>query len=162
MKIKLKLAALGSVIAALWHQLTSTQDIVLANTVPVRAGCRDSKLADAAIGRFTLVKPGSDADHVNVCGAADIPCGITEDSSASAAEERLAYATLGLSHEDKEGVASGNISNGNFLVPAAGGKLKVLPAVAGTYYIVGRAKADAADTKPVVFTPCFPIQRVVA
>jgi len=162
MKMKLKLVAVGGVIAALWHQLTQSQDIVLANTVPARAGCRDSKLADAAIGRFTLVKPGSDADHVNVCGAADIPCGITEDSSASAAEERLAYATLGLSHEDKQGIASGDIADGNMLVPAAGGKLKVLPVAAGTYYIVGRAKGGAADTKPVVFTPCFPVQRVVA
>jgi hypothetical protein len=136
--------------------------IVLANYVAQRAGCRDSKLADEAIGRRTLVKYGSDSDHIGVCDAADIPLGATEDNSASAAEDRVSFSQFGLTKEELEGVASGAIADGDLLVPAANGLLRTLPAGAGTYYICGRAKGAAADGEPVVFIPCFPIQRVVA
>jgi hypothetical protein len=148
-----------------WPQrvLGSGNRIVLANTIPVRDGCRATRLADAAIGRFRVLKKGSDGYHVDVCGVADIPLGITEDNSAGAAEDEISYAVFGLAHESKEGIASGAIADGDYLVPGAAGTIKTLPVAQGTYYIIGRYNGPAvADTKPFAFIPSFPVQRVVA
>jgi hypothetical protein len=148
-------------LGAAWNPFWGGNRIALANAIATPAGCRDTKLADEAIGRRTLVKIGSDADHIGVCDAADIPLGATEDGSASAAEDRVAFAQFGLLVTELEGTASGAIEDGDLLVPAADGKLRVLPEDAGTYYICGRAKGGAANAAAVVYIPCFPIQRVV-
>lgn len=122
---------------------------------------RQTFLADAAIAfRYALVKIGSDARHVAACGVGDIPLGIAHDS-VEAAEEGVTVAKFGLHDEGAIGVASGAITAGEFLVPGAAGTVRKLPAAAGTYYIIGRATKDAADTADVEFTPCFPIQRIV-
>lgn len=162
LRLKLLLAVLCGQLAALGHRHSASGDMVLANSVPTRARDRDTKLCDEAIGRRTLVTFGSDADHIKVCDAADIPLGATEESSSSAAEERVAFGQFGLVHEEMEAVASGAIDDGDLLVPADNGLVKVLPEDPGTYYIIGRAKGGVADAKPVVFIPCFPIQRVVS
>ncbi len=118
-------------------------------------------LADAALGsRYLLVKGGTDVRHVAVCGVGDIPKGIALDD-VTAAEEGVAVAKFGLHKEGALGVASGAIAVEALLVPGALGTVRTLPVAAGTYYIIGRATKAAADTDPVEFTPCFPIQRVV-
>jgi hypothetical protein len=118
-------------------------------------------LTDAAFAeRYLLVKGGSDALHVALCGVGDIPKGIAHDSAA-AAEESVTVHKFGLHREGAQGVASGAIAVEALLVPGANGTVRTLPAAAGTYYIIGRATKAAADTDRVEFTPCFPIQRVV-
>lgn len=120
-------------------------------------------LTDAAIGaRGLLVKKGTDANHVALCGVGDIPLAFTRDE-ASAAEEIVTCGFLGLQKEGAQFVASAAIADGDLLVAAANGKVRTLPGAAGTYYIIGRAiKLAAADGDPVEAIPCFPIQRVVA
>lgn len=118
-------------------------------------------LTDGAFAeRYLLVKGGSDVAHVALCGVGDIPKGIAHDSAA-AAEESVTVHKFGLHKEGAKGVASGAIDPEDLLVPAANGKVRELPAAAGTYYIIGRATKAAVDGDPVEFTPCFPIQRVV-
>jgi hypothetical protein len=146
-----------------WNGFWGGNRLALANAIATCAGPNDTKFADEAIGRRTVVKFGSDADHIGVCDAADIPLGATRDASAAAAADRVSFAQFGLYHEELEGTASGEIADGDFVVPANGGALRSLTGLgAGTYYICGRAKGAAADGAALVYVPCFPIQRVVA
>jgi hypothetical protein len=119
--------------------------------------------ADAVIATRNLVgKIGSDAAHVAVCGDADIPLGMITDQ-APAIDDGVSVTLFGPNNECCLGIASAQILAGAFVVPAANGKLRTLPAAAGTYWIVGRAlKTAAADNDDVEFIPCFPIQRVVS
>jgi hypothetical protein len=118
-------------------------------------------LADAAIAtRYLLVKKGSNAAHVAVAGVGDIPIGFATDTP-EAAEDGVAVAKFGLLREGALGIASGAIAADDFLVPGAAGTVRKLPVTAGTYYIIGRATADAADTTQVEYTPTFPVQRIV-
>ena len=122
-----------------------------------------TRLADAALTtRFLLVKIGSDAAHVAVCGVGDIPLGIATDEPA-AAEDPVNVELLGVGERTLLGVASAAITAGDLLVAAASGKLRTLPTSAGTYYIMGRALGAAgADGDTIEFVPSFPVQRVVA
>jgi hypothetical protein len=59
-------------------------------------------------------------------------------------------------------VASAAITLGDFVVSAAGGKIRTLPGTTGTYYIVGRAlQAAGADLDVIEIDPMPVIQRVV-
>lgn len=163
MKIQFKIhfALLVAALSAALHRAFGQPDtIALANYLAVPAGCEDTKIADAAIGRRTLVKFGTDADHIGVCGTGDIPLGATRDGSA-ATGDRVSFAQFGLYDRELEGTASGAITDGDMLVPGAAGTVRKLPVTSGTYYIIGRAKGTVADAAPVVYIPCFPIQRVV-
>jgi hypothetical protein len=122
-----------------------------------------TKKADAAIAtRYLVVKIGSDIDHVAVAGTADIALGIASDEPA-AAEDLVAVQLLGSSGETRKVVASAAITAGDFVVTAASGKVRTLPAITGIYYIIGRALiAAAADGDLVEIDPCLPTQRVVA
>lgn len=120
-------------------------------------------LADTAVGtRYLLAKPGTDENHVGICGVNDIPKGIFTDE-AEAAEDSVAVALFGMHKDGALGIASAAIAVDAFVVPAANGQLRTLPATTGTYYIVGRCTKAAANAgDKVEFVPCFPIQRVVA
>ena len=122
-----------------------------------------TQLAAAAIAtRFLLAKIGSDSDHVDVGGASDIPLGVITDES-SAAEDPVNVALLGSANTTLKMVASAAISAGDFVVPAASGKIKTLPGAAGTYYIVGRAMiAAGADADVIEVDPIPNTQRVVS
>jgi hypothetical protein len=119
-------------------------------------------LTDEVVGtRHLLGKIGSDAGHVAVAGASDIPLGVITDEAAQSGSP-VSVEILGISERTLPGVASAAIAAGAFVVPAAGGKLRTLPTAAGTYHIVGRAlSAAGADGDTIEFVPCFPIQRVV-
>lgn len=118
-------------------------------------------LTDGQIATRNLVgKFGTDSAHVAVAGVSDLPIGLIADE-AEAAEQGVAVHLFGLQERGLVGVASGAITAGDQLVAGAAGTLRKLPATTGTYYIVGRALKDAADTAPVEFVSCFPIQRVV-
>lgn len=148
-----------------WHHaMPGGNRIALANAIATRAKERDTKLSAGVIGRRTVVKFGADANHIDVCGVADIPLGITEDGSATEAERYVAFGQFGLLCEEVEATAEAVMADGDMVVVgAAGGTVvRTLPAVTGTYYIIGRCKGGASGAgQPVVFIPCFPIQRVV-
>jgi hypothetical protein len=162
-KLATGLAVLCSTMAAIFRKPDA---LALANYIPIHPACSDTLLADEAIGRFTIVKSGTDQYHGGVCDAADKPLGFTRDSSASAAEENFAFDYFSLSHKGSEALASGAIALDDDLVPADGGKLRKLPVAAGSYWVCGRARNpltvdQAAANVPVVFIPCTPHIRVV-
>jgi hypothetical protein len=157
-RIKILFAMIAVGVAAAFRRVG--HGVALANYIATPASDEDTKIGDAAIARRTLVKPGTDADHIDVCGVGDIPLGATRDGSC-ALGERVSFAQFGLYHRELEGIASGAIANGDMLVAGAAGTVRTLPVANGTYYIIGRAKAAAADAGAVVYVPCFPIQRVV-
>jgi hypothetical protein len=163
MKLKLKLTAMVAALALVAHRIFHRDEIVLANTlVTTLPNGQDTKFADEAIGRYTLVKAGSDEDHIGVCDSGDVPLGMTGEDSATAAEASVGFEYFGAAKGTRQATASGAITRGQFLVPADNGALRDLPAGAGTYYIVGRALNAPDDGEIVHFVPCFPIQRVVA
>ena len=121
-----------------------------------------TKKADAAIStRYLLLKAGTDADHVDICGAVDKPEGVSPDEAA-AAEDRISFFLLGIGDETRLMVASEAITAESEVYTAAAGKVQNEPAVAGTYYHVGKAKtASAADGDLIEVEPCKPQKLVV-
>jgi hypothetical protein len=125
-------------------------------------GCM-TKLADVALTRrHLLVKIGTDANHVAINTASDIPLGVADDE-AELAEDPVNVQLLG----QKEGtilmVAGAAITAGAFVVGTAGGKIITLPGTTGSYYIIGRAmEAAGADLDVINVAHCFPTLRVVA
>ena len=137
----------------------------LARLANIAAGTHEdsvTKLADAALTtRNLVVKVGSDEDHVAVCGASDDPCGICTDEP-SAAEREANVAFLGATNKSRLVVGSEVIAVGARAYTAASGKVQNLPAVAGTYYCIGRAVlACAADGDEFEIEPCFPLAVIV-
>jgi hypothetical protein len=120
-------------------------------------------LADAAqTSRNLLVKQGTDATHVAVCGASDDPIGIAEDEAA-AAEDPMAVQPLGAMKRTGRMVGSEAIAVNARVFTAASGKVQDLPAVNGTYYLVGRAlTACGGDGEEFEVDPCFPVATVVS
>jgi len=121
-----------------------------------------TRKVDAAITtRYLLAKEGTDDDHVDKCGAADIPIGVMTDE-AKAAEDNIAVELLGGSKRTLLMVASEAIDAGTYVYTAANGKVQDEPASAGTYYLVGKALSDAAaDGDEIEVQHCFPIKLVV-
>lgn len=121
-----------------------------------------AKKTDAAITtRYLLVKQGTDADHIALCGAGDLPIGPCSDEAA-AAEENVAVQFLGATAETRRVVASEAIAANAEVYTAASGKVQDEPVVAGTYFKVGIARlAAAADGDVIEIDPCEPIRLVV-
>lgn len=136
--------------------------ITAVNTTP-KGRC--TRLADANFTlRYLLCKPGSDASHIAICTAADIPLGVvpdstpTTDQAASDLSYPLPVELLGSCEDTQRMVASAAIAVGALVVPDAAGKVKTLPVVTGTYYIVGRAlSAAGADGDLIEVSTTFPI-----
>ena len=120
------------------------------------------KKADGAIPtRFLLVKQGTDADHVDLCGAGDLPMGICSDEAA-AAEDGVAVQSLVATDETRKMVASEAIAANAEVYTAASGKIQDEPVVAGTYFKVGVARqAAGVDGDLIEVEPCFPQRLVV-
>lgn len=116
---------------------------------------------DAAIAtRHLLVKIGSDANHVAVAAANDCPIGNVPDEP-SGAEELVEVNRLG-NGKPRLMIASEAIAADVDVFTAAGGKVQDEPAVAGTYYKVGRTRAAAAaDGAKVEVMACSPVKLVV-
>lgn len=108
-----------------------------------------SKRADGALGRFLLVKPGSDEDHIVAAGAADTPYGLTLDEGAAAEDliQVQAIPCAGTLKFQTDG--SGALVAGDLCVPAAAGQVKKASAAVGNQYIVCqvvKAPATVAGT----------------
>lgn len=119
-----------------------------------------SRLTDAAITTEGLLyKKGSDADHIAVCGASDVPLGSVEDTP-DAAEQRVAVQLLGKGG-CKRMIASGAVAADVRVFTAASGKVSELSATPGTYYFVGVSLNAAADGEEVKVNDCAPVATVV-
>lgn len=146
----------------LLHLTRPSCRVEYANIAEGNVAGKKTYAADAALAlRFVAVKIGSDANHVAVAGTADIPIGICTDN-AEAAEDLVNVALLGSASETLKVTASAAIAAGDFVVPAASGKVRTLPGTTGTYYIIGRAlQAAGADLDVIEIDPLPTIQRVV-
>lgn len=122
-----------------------------------------TKKVDAAVAsRYLLATFGSDADHVDICGASEIPLGPMDDEAA-AAEDIINVRLLGIDSRTQLMVASEAITAGEAVYTAANGKVQDLPAGAGTYYKVGHAlTAAGADGDVIEVQHCAPIATVVS
>jgi hypothetical protein len=99
-----------------------------------------TRKTDAAItARHLLYKKGTDADHIAVGGASDLPIGTVADE-AKAAEESVAVQLLGHG-PTKRMVASEAISAGVNVYAAASGKI----ATSGTVFVGVSLDAAGAD-----------------
>lgn len=107
---------------------------------------RATYLADAAFtSRYLLAKVGSDANHVGIAGAADIPLGVVDDMTPTT-DTDLSYwlpvDLFGLCEDTKRMQASAAIALGAIVVPAAAGQVATAPG-SGAGYAIGRAKTAA-------------------
>lgn len=132
---------------------------------------RTSRLADASFtSRYLLAKAGSDASHIAICTASDVPLGVVPDMTPTPdqANSDLSYPLplnlLGLNEDTERMIAAAAIAVDAFVVPAAAGQVKTLPTSGGgTTYIVGRAlSAAVAQNDQVNILPCFPYQVTIA
>lgn len=159
-------ALLATVLACAWLSYRKrTLGRGCASFANVAEGTHEGSITrkvDAAIAtRYLLAKEGTDDDHVDKCGVADIPIGVMTDE-AKAAEDNIAIELLGGSKRTLLMVASEAIDAGEYVYTAALGKIQNEPAVAGTYYLVGKALSDAAaDGDLVEVQHCLPIKVVV-
>lgn len=144
------------------NAFSGRQALFLANIGETTNEGSKSFKTDAAIAtRHLLYKKGSDADHIAVCGASDIPIGTVPDE-ADAAEIDIEVCLLGIHSCTRLMIASEAIAMGVAVYTAANGKIQDLPAGAGTYYQVGYAlTAAAADGDKVEVQHCAPIKLVV-
>lgn len=104
-----------------------------------------SQRADAAHSyTHLLIKAGTDAFHGAVCGAANYPIGSTTDSP-DAAEDIFQVDPLNRTDASRRLRCATAIAAGIDLYTAANGFVQALPAVAGTYWRVGRSAALAVQ-----------------
>ncbi len=121
-----------------------------------------SKKADAALTvKHYLVKTGSDADHVAVIAAAsDEPLGVCTDE-ATAAEDAVSVKLLGACQGTVLMVANETITAGEDVYSGADGRVQDLPAVAGTYWKVGRSVTASTADLEIEVEPCLPRKVVI-
>jgi hypothetical protein len=139
----------------------SSGTVLLANIAEGTHDGNITKAADAAITeRFLLAKIGSAADRVAVAGAADTPIGVITDEAA-AIGDLISVALLGARTSTLRMVASGAISQGALLEPAASGRVQTLGVGAGTHHVVGRALDAATNAGDVIEVDPFYFLRVI-
>ena len=109
-----------------------------------------TKAVDAAITeRFLLGKVGSASDRVAVAGASDTPIGVITDEAA-ATGDLVNVALLGSLGSTVRMVASGAITQGALVEPAASGRIQTLGAGVGVHHVVGRALDAASNAGDVI------------
>lgn len=157
--VGLAITVLVSAQARLWWQ--RRKHIYFANiSEGIHEGGLISYTPDASITtRFLLVKRGTAADKVAICGAADVPIGVALDEFdlTNAPEIPIAVHLLGGSALNTvRMIASAAISQDALLEPAANGKVATLGGGAGTHHVVGRAiTAAAADGDIIEVVPMY-------
>jgi hypothetical protein len=152
-----------SVLASRFHRAVGGNRIALANTILTYPECGDTALADEAIGRYKLIKKGTDIYHKGLCDKGDIPEGFTRDSSASGAEERFAFDYFGLARKGSEATASGTCTAGNLCCPGDDGTIRDITQVSSeTVYVCGKLMTTATTGNQVVFIPYAPTKLVIA
>jgi hypothetical protein len=134
----------------------------LANIAEGTHGCgKITRAADAIITeRYLLAKVGSASDRVAVCGAADTPIGVITDE-APAIGDTVRVTLLGSSGSTVLMVASGAISQGSLVEPAASGRVQTLGGGVGVHHVVGRAVIAASNAGDLIeVDPIFFIREI--
>jgi hypothetical protein len=127
---------------------------------------RKTYLADNAFtSRYLLAKIGSDASHIDVCTAADVPLGVVPDMTPTTDVGNLTYPLpvnlFPVTNTTERMIAAGPIALGAFVSPAAVGQVQTTPATTGAYYVVGRALTAAlAASDMIEVSPMFFLNRV--
>ena len=121
-----------------------------------------TKDAEVIIGtRNLLGKLGTAVNQVDICTTADEPLGVITDEAAAAGDP-VNVALFGSAGSTHLMVASEAITAGAKVYTAAAGKVQNEPAVAGTYYQVGKAlEAATADGDVIEIDAQEPIRVVV-
>jgi hypothetical protein len=117
---------------------------------------RTTRYAEAAVTlKGLLLKQGTAANQVNLCGASDLPLALSLD--AAVINDTVPIALLGATPGTLVAIASEAITQGEEVFTAASGKLQDLPVGAGTYYSVGyaytAASGDNAEFEIIPHTP---------
>jgi len=164
------------ILAATWPGLISKprvpafRSIDLANNaiiVNITPKGRATAVADAAFtSRYLIAKRGAYDYSIAIAGQGDLPFGVVPDMSPFPDPE-LSYPLpvniLGLDEDTERMIASGAINIDSLLTTDAAGQIRAVPAAAGTYWVLGKAKTAAvAQGDQVEVIPCFPYQAVVA
>ena len=143
------------------EQNGSADTVLLANIAEGTHAGNITKAVDAAITeRFLLAKIGSASNRVAVAGAADVPIGVITDEAA-AAGDLVNVALLGARPSTVRMVASGAITQGALLEPAANGRVQTLGGGVGTHHVVGRALDAAGAAGDVIEVDPFYFLNVV-
>jgi hypothetical protein len=127
---------------------------------------RKTYLADNAFtSRYLLAKIGSDASHIDVCTAADVPLGVVPDMTPTTDAGNLTYPLpvnlFPVTNTTERMIAAGPIALGAFVSPAAVGQVQTTPATTGAYFVVGRALTAAlAASDMIEVSPMFFLNRV--
>lgn len=105
--------------------------------------------ADGAITeRFLLMKRGSAANRLAICGTADTPLGVCTDEAAAAGDS-INMQGFNADHTIRL-VASAAIALDALVEPAANGRVATLGGGAGTHHVIGRAAQAAAAAGDVI------------
>lgn len=122
---------------------------------------RTTRYAQAAVtAKGLLLKQGTAANQVNLCGANDLPLALSLD--AAVINDTVPIALLGATPGTLPAIASEAITQGEEVFTAASGKLQDLPVSAGTYYSVGYAyTAASGDNEVFEIIPHTPRKVVV-
>lgn len=163
MSILILTSIVASLVCAAFGLTALRRRECFANSLPGTHFGSVTRLTDSAVStRFLLARAGSDALHVALCGASNVPVGVIDDTASGAGEE-VAVLLPGSADCTLRMVASAAISAGALVAAAASGKVSALPSSAGTYYVVGVALgAAAADGDVIEVDPCAAVRTVVA
>lgn len=161
LRFKLLAVALGALFYAGLRDQRCTANAE--GTTGTHAGAFTRK-ADAALAApHLLLKQGTDAFHVAVAGASDIPIGTSTDAS-EAAEDIINVFPLNIGGTRRFRCITALAANID-LYTAAAGQVSALSGSAGTYYKVGRSVALAVlvGTNDYIIEamPCMPVTTVV-
>jgi len=128
---------------------------------------RKTYLADNPFtSRYLLAKVGTDASHIDICGAADVPLGVVPDMTPTTdVGGNLTYPLpvnlFPVTNTTERLIASGPVALGAFVSPAAAGQVQTTPAVTGAYFVVGRALTAALAAGDMIeVSPMFFLNRV--
>jgi hypothetical protein len=161
------------IIAAAWtglHKrhipkaLTDLANSILVNITPKG---RATAVADAPFTqRYLIACRGAEYYSIAIAGQGSIPYAVVPDMTPTT-DTDLSYPLpvniLGLNEDTERMIASSAINIDDLLTTDTGGLVRTVPQIAGTYWILGKAKTQAfANGDQVEVIPCFPYVRSVA
>ena len=115
-------------------------------------------LSDAVIAsRYLICKFGTDAAHINLTAAGDLPLGVITDAAAAIGDP-VAVALFDAASGTQKVAINSNVNYNDLLTTDANGYAKTLPTADGTYWVIGRALQSGAAGDTIEFVPTFPFQ----
>jgi hypothetical protein len=155
------------ILAAAWSGITKTHpgrvtawlaNSILVNITPKG---RATAVADAPFTqRYLIACRGAEYYSIAIAGQGSIPYAVIPDMTPTT-DTDLSYPLpvniLGLNEDTERMIASGAINIDDLLTTDAGGLVRTVPQVPGTYWILGKAKTQALSSgDQVEVIPCFP------